>query len=65
MTPAILEAIRLTSFSLEECLDLIRTAVEAMTVSMALSLAAFMVWPDSVALGISKEREGCGQLLVR
>ena len=47
ITPFILEAIRLTSFSLEGCFDLMRTAVEVTTVSMALRPAAFMVSPDS------------------
>ena len=49
MTPLIREAIRLTSLGLDGRLDLIRTALLSTTVSMALSPAALIVSPDSVA----------------
>ena len=47
MTPRIREAIRSTSFWLEGCFDLIKTAVLVTTVSIALRPAAFIVSPDS------------------
>ena len=47
MTPLIRAAIKLTSFSCGECLDLISTALLSMTVPMAFKPAAFIVSPDS------------------
>ena len=48
ITPFMREAIMLTSFRFEGCLDLMRMAVLSTTVSMALRPAAFIVSPDSV-----------------
>jgi hypothetical protein len=49
MTPSMRAAMRSTIAGFEGCLDLTSTAVLETTVSMALSPAAFMVSPDSVA----------------
>lgn len=48
MTPSIRDLIMSTSSWFEVCFDFMRTAVLSRTVSMAFSLAAFIVSPDSV-----------------
>ena len=47
MTPSILEAMRSTKAGLVGLLDLMRTAVLEITVSIAFKPAAFIVSPDS------------------